>query len=80
MNDQFCCTRCYAKAKLLQVAGGIEWWRCTVPACGYLFSAWVRSAPSRSPKTAFPVGAALPGAALPSALSLPLSAWSEETA
>ena len=41
MRESNCCSRCFAKSKLLMVAGGIEWWRCTVPACGYLFSAWV---------------------------------------
>jgi hypothetical protein len=55
MTSVVCCNRCNAGAKLLQVAGGIEWWRCTIPACGHLFSAWVRLAPVRRDQPAFPV-------------------------
>ena len=55
MNKPVCCDKCNAKAKLLQVAVGIEWWRCTIPACGHLFSAWVHLDSSRSMMTSFPV-------------------------
>lgn len=34
------CSNCKKPAKLLWAAGAVEWWRCSVPACGFLFSAW----------------------------------------
>jgi hypothetical protein len=34
------CSNCQNPAKLLWVAGAIQWWRCSVPSCGHLFSAW----------------------------------------
>jgi len=42
MTKSVCCGRCNSKAKLLQVEGGIEWWRCTISTCGHLFSAWAQ--------------------------------------
>jgi hypothetical protein len=57
MKNSVCCAVCDSKAKLLQVAGGIEWWRCTVPSCGHLFSAWVKAARSRSELDLFPIPA-----------------------
>jgi hypothetical protein len=47
------CTNCTKPAKLLWVAGAVEWWRCSVPTCGHLFSAWGSIASIRNRRAAF---------------------------
>jgi hypothetical protein len=49
------CSNCKKPAKLLWTAGAMEWWRCSVPSCGYLFSAWGSIESMRNRRAAFQV-------------------------